>query len=183
MPKRTVRSAVDSRCGPETRECVMTLHEGIAAGDPVALESLYAHVFRALCHRLEHNFRCSSNDVLADAVEDAIVHYVLNPAAFDPSRGVPLDRYLYQASWRNAIDSLRADTQRRLREDAYAVSIRDQLRRCEAAESLRRRLIAVTVDKREAAALRCWIDGARGIAAVAAALGVSHLPSRYSVVK
>jgi hypothetical protein len=128
--------------------------------------------------------------MLNDAAEDAILEYGRSPARFDALRGVRLDRFLYMAAWRNAVNLLNTERRRQAREKTYAEAApiaHTALDFQQGAGSARRErfvrtgvtaLLETAVTDGERAALRLFlVQGERGTAPLAKALGLNDLPT------
>jgi RNA polymerase sigma-70 factor, ECF subfamily len=168
-----------SNCSP-FKESWGDLHDRIILGDRQALEELAEHLLPTLRYMVRRAFSRGSWDLITDAVEDAIVDYGLHPTSFDPSRGVSLDRYLYQASWRNMANLLNRETRRRTREQRYsefaAVQQAPETFTADSAHGdATRRILEVAVGRAERKALHCWLKGERRTLVLAAALGLGGL--------
>src|SRR5437867_9129391 len=98
-------------------------HESVVRGNELALGELFSYLQPRLRRQLRCAFGHVSYDLVEDAVEEAIVQYALHPTIFDASRGVSLNRFLYQLSWRNMADSVDAERRRRSREEKYSQAV------------------------------------------------------------
>ena len=98
----------------------LDLHVRVVNGDRVALNKLAGELWLPLCRRLRRSFPRAAADVVADASNDAILTYAARPAAFDASRQVPLQHFLYGIAARILRDRLRSDERRVVRESEYA---------------------------------------------------------------
>jgi RNA polymerase sigma-70 factor (ECF subfamily) len=95
----------------------VALVAAVADGDQAALERLY-HAHGPAVHGLAR--RLLRNDALAEEVtQDVFLRLWRRPERFDPERGV-LRSYLLRDAHGRAIDLLRAETSRRLREEKDA---------------------------------------------------------------
>lgn len=158
----------------------LLLHDRLAAGDEDAIAVLFKSLVPILRRRLRYVFRDAPDATIADAIDEALVQFALDPSAFNPARGVPLDRFLCQASWRNVADILRVDRRRRDREATYAgrSAILRSVTRTPGDESgTKRRLLTLLATDAEREAVTLWLDGHRRPDAVARALGLTHLPA------
>jgi hypothetical protein len=132
----------------------------------------------ALHRRLRRAFRTAPEAAIADAIDDAVVQYARRPSMFDPSHRVPLDAFLYQATWRNVTNALRADRRRREREaifverSALGRQIVQRSRDDSKSTQHRLELVASEID-RDAVIL--WLNGRRRTEALAKTLGLSSL--------
>lgn len=158
-------------------DTLSSLHERLILGDAFATEEIASLLLPRLCRLLHHRFIGTAEDIVADAVEDALVRYFMCPHEFDKKRNVPLDRFLYKAAWRNVVDLLRAEARRKTRERKYAEWIAAECRLARRARSeeiirIDRALRALLVDTDERNAIRAWINGERRTPALAAALRI-----------
>lgn len=138
------------------------LRERLAAGDETALAALFTSLMPVLRRRLRRAFRHAPDAAIADAIDEALVQYALDPSAFDPAHGVPLDRFLYQASWRNVADALDADRRRRAREAVFVErSNAGKLMACDDLEAsdMIRSMLDMAACPRERRAMRLWLEG------------------------
>lgn len=135
-----------------------------------------------LQRRLQRVFPRTAADLIADAVEDALLEYARRPDRFDPSRDVPLERYLFTAASRNLINALDSERRRREREARcgevmLAAKLEATLDELEAVRELETKLESSVVasSKHERAAVHLWLAGERRTQALAEALALSHL--------
>jgi hypothetical protein len=126
--------------------------------------------------------------VLAQAAEDAVLDYLANPGAFDPTMGVPLDRFLLPRAELNVLDVLRAEASRKERESRYAGATAP--RALNSAGRPRWRapvavsaILAAAANEIDRAGLRLMLEGERRTHIFAAALGLSHLPKPQQAVE
>jgi DNA-directed RNA polymerase specialized sigma24 family protein len=157
------------------------LHERVVAGEEDALRELIGKMHPSIRLKLRRRFRRASDDLIADAVEDAIVHYTLKPNSYDPARGVPVFAFLYLAARRNLIDAIKVERRRRHREQDYADTIPEKgLDHWVGRHN--RPLVAVYRDLHacskvaEREALRVWFAGEHRTGPIATALGLAALP-------
>lgn len=157
-----------------------SLHQRLIDGDPTVLEQIAARALPGIVRALRRH----PGDAAAriDAAEDAILEYAKRPTGFNPSRGLPLERYLLMIARRNLSDRLRRATRRRGHQaDIIRHLAIEQRRRPANLEAGRgaalRWIIALASDAKERAALHLWVRGAPA-EAIAAALGVkARLPA------
>jgi RNA polymerase sigma-70 factor (ECF subfamily) len=95
---------------------LLALHRRLLDGDRVASEELVEVLLGHLVNEMTRKFRRTDVHLLSDGVTDALLEYCLKPRAFDAGRGVPLDRFLAKAAWRNIANSLRGERRRQIRE-------------------------------------------------------------------
>jgi RNA polymerase sigma-70 factor (ECF subfamily) len=173
---RPLQAASDVPCGIS----LSVLHERVIHGDAQALDELAERLLPALCRWLRRRFVHAAEDVLVDASEDAIVEYASRPTRFDSERGVPLEKYLYAAAWRNAVNSLQREARRRAREARYATGHAGGERRPARERSaidadVWKRLLAGVTKSSERAPFLLWLNGERRTKVLAAALGCRDL--------
>jgi RNA polymerase sigma-70 factor (ECF subfamily) len=96
---------------------LLVLHKRLLEGDRVASEELAGLVLERLVSDLGRKFPHTDSHVICDGVTDAVLDYCARPVSFDSSRGVPLDRFLAKAAWRNIANLLRSERRRKARED------------------------------------------------------------------
>jgi hypothetical protein len=155
------------------------LHAQICKGKLEAIERLWTAMLPPFERSLRRVFPCADRDVCVAAAGDAILEYLQKPAAFDPKRGVPLNRFLYQAALRNVADFLRAERRRHAREAMYA----NEMRQCRSDEGV---LVEdpqcdwtaigclVGLSDAECTAARLWLSGERRTQVLARALAVQQ---------
>jgi hypothetical protein len=133
-------------------------HDRLVAGDERSLIYLFEHVPAMLRRRLRAAFHRAPDHYLADAAEDAVVDYAMSPSRFDSSYGLSIERYLFNAAWRNVADTLSVN---RVAKVEKAI-----LERVAAA--------AAALSEVEQRAVACWLSGAN-TASIASALGIGCL--------
>lgn len=164
-------------------EAVHELHARLIAGDLDFLELIASRLLRPLQRALRRSFPRATDDLITDAVEDAILEYGGNPSRFDRSRGIPLDRFLQHAAKRNLINLLQIEARRYAREARYAehatqASSQTRFAPPEIGENseFHQQLLAIASDAAERAAVHAWLTGGGSVIALAAALSLLHLP-------
>jgi hypothetical protein len=158
------------------------LPEGTISSDDPALNQRVSRVLSALHRALRRKYPRASTDLIATGAADAILDHFAHPNVFDPTRGIPLDRFLLLPATRNLNNLLQAEARRRIREREYAHQLRAANdcaaaaieRRCDI-EMIRRRFIDQS-DPAERAAVECWLAGARTTGELAESLNVMRLP-------
>lgn len=166
-----------------TEGTVLALHQRGLRGDQSAIEEIVSYFLPVLQRKLQRAFRQASSDLIADAVEDALLEYAARPQNYDPTRGVPLERFLFRASWRNLLNSIDSARRRRAREEEYAQLASRGTPNSAAGireigvevQSVAKKL-ALAANRRELLALRFWIEGERKTQAFVDALELWHLP-------
>src|SRR5437899_1757123 len=104
---------------PDTQSLI-PLHHRLLEGDPVASEEVTTALLFRLVHEMQRKFPQTDVHLVSDGVTDALLDYCAKSAAFDPKRGVPLDRFLAKAAWRNIANLLRGERRRKVREEKSA---------------------------------------------------------------
>jgi hypothetical protein len=84
--------------GKKTAQNLLVLHQKLLDGNTFAFEEIFEAVFPCLLGDLQRNFPWTDGHIVTDGVTDALLDYLLKPHAFDPLRGVPLDRFLFKAA-------------------------------------------------------------------------------------
>jgi DNA-directed RNA polymerase specialized sigma24 family protein len=158
------------------------LHRRIVAGDQLALEQSIKRLLPILRRMLRRSFPRVPDEVIIDTSEDTVVEYALRPTRFDAARGVPLERFLFHAAWRNAADSLDAAAKRRAREakcaelaSALVGPAAQPVPDLHGNHEIKRHILEAAAGPKEQFALRLWLDGERRTGPIAAVLGLSHL--------
>ena len=95
---------------------LLVLHRHLLAGDRVASEEVASLLLSSLVQEVSHQFPQTDEQLIWTGVSDAVLDYCAQPHQFDESRGVPLDRFLQKAAWRNVANSLRGEKRRKDRE-------------------------------------------------------------------
>jgi DNA-directed RNA polymerase specialized sigma24 family protein len=105
---------------PGDAEHLLALHKRLLQGDRVAPEELAELLLERISAEVARQFPHTDIHLIYDGVADALLNYCAKPVCFDAARGVPLDRYLAQAAWRNVANSVRGEKRRRVREEKWA---------------------------------------------------------------
>ncbi len=96
---------------------LLVLHRRLLAGDRTAPEEVASLLLVPLVREISHKFPQTDEQIIWDGASDAVLDYCARPHQFDESRGVPLDRFLQGAAWRNVANLLRGETRRKAREE------------------------------------------------------------------
>jgi hypothetical protein len=126
--------------------------------------------------------------MIRESVIDAVFDYCTNPQRFDAGRGVPLDRFLATAAWRNVDNLLVAERRRKLRErqaggkkreadvglDPVARNIQQEEQK--EAEQKRQALFAALKTQQDRDMLALWLDGVKDTREYARVLNITQLP-------
>ena len=107
-------------------EHLLRLHTRLMDGDRIASEEVVCLLLISLSNELARKFPNTDKHLVFDGVTDALVEYCTGPKKFDPSRGVPLDRFLALAAWRNVANSVRGEKRRKLRELKALTAVPDE---------------------------------------------------------
>ena len=164
---------------PASTDDPLRLHARCVAKEPGALDVLAGVLLKRITPCLERAFPLVPWDYAADAATDAVVEYALNPARFDPSRGVSIVDFVSLIGRRRLANRLRAEAARTRRETRWVAAQppgavpgfgdpRSDI-------DLWAAIMEVTIDPRERRAAEAWLDGGRH-EAIAIALGAGHLP-------
>jgi hypothetical protein len=158
------------------------LHERILGGDLEALGRLAEELLQPTIRGLRAEFSRVTTDMIATAAVDAILEYGDRPHRYNPSRGLPLARFLLFAARRNLLNLLRDEATRRQREGEYAEHCARMRIVFPRQSSLSRRVwdirqfvLAVGRDDLERRAILAWLD-AGATDDVIAALELSETP-------
>jgi hypothetical protein len=95
---------------------LLILHTRLLNGDRIAPEELARLLLSSLSRELARKFPHTDEHLICDGVTDALLEYCARPNNFDTSRGVPLDRFLARAAWRNVANIVRGERRRQARE-------------------------------------------------------------------
>ena len=99
---------------------LLALHRRLLEGDRVAPAELIEILLPRLVEEMQRKFPKTDPHLISDGVTDALLDYCAKPVPFDSRRGVPLDRFLAKAGWRNIANLLRGESRRRVREAKFA---------------------------------------------------------------
>jgi RNA polymerase sigma-70 factor, ECF subfamily len=105
---------------------LLRLHTRLLDGDRIASEEVVRLLLISLSNELARKFPNTDKHLVFDGVTDALLEYCTGPKKFDPSRGVPLDRFLALAAWRNVANSVRGEKRRKLRELKALTAVPDE---------------------------------------------------------
>lgn len=97
-------------------EALLCLHRRLLEGDRVVPAELMERLLSPLIGEMKHEYPTTDVHLVSDGVTDALLDYCARPGRFDQTRGVPLNRFLAKAAWRNIANLLRGETRRRARE-------------------------------------------------------------------
>jgi len=156
----------------------LALHEHVLGGDQTARERVAVLLLDRVRGILRHERPLVDAQVINDAVEDAIVHYIQSPWRYDPSLA-RLDTFIVADARHRLRHALRADARRRLRDDRAAR--RDEPTRlapdvyADMPEDMLARLIEQAATGRERAFLQAKARGERSTTVLAQILGLSGL--------
>jgi CheY-like chemotaxis protein len=154
--------ACDAAPRPPIACSVESLHVRLAAGDVTARDPLLSLVWPKLMRQLRR-LPGASRETAVDATVDALMDYLRVPGAFDPSRGVPLDRFLAMAARRNFVNYSKSEYSRKSREQLYAresaAIVNPDAGGDRMSEDLRQQFRAAKVTEAERALLMYWLDG------------------------
>lgn len=166
---------------------ILALHRRLIDGDPLASEEASRLLLAPLVEETQRQFPRLDDQVIADAVVDALLDYFEHPSRADEGGGGPR-AFLKRAAWRNAANLDRGSKRRKRREDNWmgdpstaGVEHRSGLGMLIQAEDqaeLDRRIAeleALLPEAGDRAVLRLRLAGERGVAAFASVLGVAHL--------
>jgi hypothetical protein len=144
----------------------------------MASNELARELLPSLMRGIARAVRSASRDDATDAVEDALLEYLARPGRFDPSRGIPLERYLHIAAVRNLRDRWRQNIRRAARERAYADEVA-RIANIRPASAAPPRKITATLKgvcaPGEEPAVRAWLAGEQRTTALAQLLDLAHL--------
>lgn len=113
-------TAMEPEPPPQASE-LYRLHDRFLHGDEEALTRLVRYLTVQAPRVAAAHFPRTDSATMSDAVEDAIVHYVLHPRNYDPSKSALLS-FIVRGAMRNVADAYRSDAKRRAREAAWIAS-------------------------------------------------------------
>lgn len=164
---------------------IQLLHRRVLAGDDDALNQLATVLMKSLHNTLRLQWRGVSTELVATAVEDAILDYARRPGAYDPARHVPLPVFLRHSASRNLTNLVAKERRRLLAETQFAAgtdAVATSTPRIEREDLLGPAISAIDAVVRvtpaiEQAALMAWLRGERSTKLLARSLNLFHLPS------
>jgi DNA-binding response OmpR family regulator len=164
---------------------IADLHDRVIAEDRAAVNELAQRLLQRMQPALQRAFPRAPSELIVNAIEDTILEYVARPTRFDRTRGVRLDTFLAPAARRNLLNVLQREARRQRREAKYAeearilqnVTFEPVVSERGWNPAVRREMIAAAATGAERPAVVQWLNGERGTAPLAAALGLSHLPA------
>ncbi len=179
------RRAITERLPFPTDTEILILHQRLLAQHSYAAEAVIERLLPVLIHLIRRIFTRTDEDLIVNAVEDALLEYTSRPEQFDRSRGVPLLAFLKMAATRNATNLVRAESRRLKKEqslradsDASPAASLPEATSDEAHDpAILRSAVARIVRSDEKRAVALWLKGERRTEPLAAALGISELPA------
>ncbi len=193
MPPEVPKQPTEHRTGQLTTavwaEAALALHRRLLERDPLAPEEASRLLLEPIVRQTQSRFPQLDDQLVADAVVQALLDYFDRPSRFQKGTGSELLGLLRNAAWRNAANLYRAGRRRLAREGRWAVDIETarvaegpfagRLAEKEAQSERERRvaqLMALLPDKVDRKVFRMRLEGQRDTAAFARAIGVDHLP-------
>ena len=146
-------------------------------------DELSAELLTRIVRHVRRSFPRVPIDFVADAVEDALVEYVVHPQHFASAAGGTLDGFLTHAAKRNLQNRLRTERRRDAREREYArqgprftvLASGDDGDERKHHRALRH-VLTVVCSREELAAAMMWLRDAAATAAIATKLKLGDLP-------
>jgi RNA polymerase sigma-70 factor, ECF subfamily len=168
---------------------LLAIHRRLCDGDRTAPDELAELLLDHLVARIARQYPRTDDQIIWDGVSDAFLDYCARPHQFDDGRGVPLDRFLQMASWRNVANTLRDDARRQTHEEetlrasaTHPVELDPvvgNLLQTEEYEQLHQEeahLMSLLQEPRDRQILALRLQGERRTEAFADILNLSHLP-------
>jgi len=169
------------------------IQQRLLAEDPVASEVFCVHYLPLLTRRLQAKYRTTDEDLVQQAVTEALLDHIERPARFDPTRR-SLRGYLLMAAERD-LQNLRAHWQHRVEQERLldpvefdaatrkrTIEAGDQVGATvaerDAADRRAARIMDAAQTEEERRVLRLMMDDEKATEVFAAALGIGHLPPR-----
>ena len=112
-----------SRDLKERHDQLADLHHRLVEGDPAAPELLAITLLSQLPQRLRHLFPASDQQMVADAVSDALLQYLRRPCTFNAAKSRTLETYLLMAASRNLLNRFKSEFSRKRREERWVSSL------------------------------------------------------------
>jgi hypothetical protein len=167
---------------------MLACHHRLCDGDRTASDELAALILGLLVERVARQYPRTDEQIIWDGVCEASLDYCARPHQFDERRGVPLDRFLHTASWRNVANTLRNNRRRQAHEEEVARtsatsaveldSVVGNLLQQEESERLQQQeneFMSLLQDPQDRQILALRLQGERRTEAFAVILGISHL--------
>jgi DNA-directed RNA polymerase specialized sigma24 family protein len=174
---------------PPDRETLQALHTRLCGGDRVASEELMRLLLPYLAAAVARGCRRADEQLIHDAVVDALLDYSEHPGRFDAIQNVPLEGFLSTAARRNVLNAIRGERRRKERErkvgsKKHEATVADD----PVAGNIRREDLERLAERRAAIlealssptdrdAIELWLDGVRDSAAYARVFDLTHLPT------
>jgi hypothetical protein len=158
-----------------------------AEGNPPASQEAALSLLAPLAAELQRKFPAADAHLVWDGVADALRDHLQKPRVFDASRGIPLERFLARAAWRNVADLLRREASRKRRETEAAESFNKLVALGHPAANIiwneenilndatQAALEMALADPADRKVLQLMAMGERRTAVFAGAMGLSHL--------
>ncbi len=168
---------------------LLAIHRRLRDGDRMASDELAELVLDHLVEWVARRYPHTDEQIIWDGVSEAFLDYCARPHQFDERHGVPLDRFLHMASWRNVANTLRNNRRRQAHEEKVARTsatlpveldpvVENLLQQEESAQLQQQEedFMDLLQDPKDRQILALRLQGERRTEAFAAILGISHLP-------
>jgi RNA polymerase sigma factor (sigma-70 family) len=174
---------------PPDRATLDALHIRLCGGDRVASGELARLLLPYLAAAVARGCRRADEQLIHDAVVDALLEYSEHPDRFDPSQHVPLEGFLSTAARRNILNAIRGERRRKEREqkvgsEKHELSVADDpvagnIKQEDSARLAERRaaILAALTNPTDRDVIVLWLDGMRESSAYAAVMHITHLPT------
>jgi RNA polymerase sigma-70 factor, ECF subfamily len=172
----------------KTSDGLLALHRRLLDGDPLASEEAARVLLVPLMEVTQRAYPRLDEQLITDAVVDALLDYFANPAYADQEGESKLQSFLQRAAWRNAANQYRGTRRRKFREERWlgeqdARSVEDSRalgmlveEEDKAARSQKvADLMALLPDEHDRLVLQLRLDGERSTKSFAQTLGITHL--------
>jgi len=183
-----VARVTDPGRGDQERDTLLALHKRLADGDPLASSEAAAMLLRPLVDEIQQKYPRLDEQMIADAVVDALLDYFADPSSAEKSGGVDPRGYLSRAAWRNAANLWRGSRRRGRREKEWATDLAvarvaddsvvgTLIQEEEKAHQERQlaKLMSLLPNESDQRVLRLRLQGERRMESFALALGIGHL--------
>jgi RNA polymerase sigma factor (sigma-70 family) len=168
---------------------LLACHRRLCDGDHTASDELAAFLLSPLFEGMSRQFPRADEQMLYEAVADALLEYCARPQRFDEERGVPLVSFLLLTSRRNVLNLLRGEKRRKVREeraaqmditpnvelDPLAGNLLQQEEKVQAQQQ-EEEFMRLLQDPQDRQILALRLRGERRTKTFAEILGISHLP-------
>lgn len=168
-----------------TQEDELALHERVVAGDPVAPADAYRAFMDPLVNAVMRDIRRTDDaarEIANESATEALLAYLGQAGRYDREKG-RLSSYLMGIAKKKALDRIRADTAREIREKKWAelvalgrVNPKDKMEAAVEDQELWDKVAEAVPSESDRFVLTLILSGERSTEVLAEALGLTDLP-------